>query len=193
MQAVAWIATLFVPALSILLHELGHFAVQALFGYEGNRITYAATTSSGLPSGINPGVADGLSFAAGSLVSLLLVAGAYWWIQRRRANHVAYGILMFACIRALVGLATQIGNVGVVRASLGFGELRYLSRTLGVSGPLETILSWLEFAIPFVAFTYAVRRHPLPRAGRAYPLVFALLVVGLVLWLGVIGSRVLPS
>lgn len=68
-----FLAALAVPAVSVVLHELGHYLSHAAFGYEINHFAYSGVISGDPPNGVDPEFASGLSFAAGATVSLLHV------------------------------------------------------------------------------------------------------------------------
>lgn len=184
---------LVVPAVSILLHEFGHYVAHATFGYEVNRLTFASVISGDPPDGVDPVFADGISFGAGGVMSLALVGLAVGWVAMRGPGAVPIALILFHGIRSIVTLAMEIGNRGPWDALLrGFGELRYGVRAFGGPVPLEALASWIEFAVPWVAAVYLWKR--LPASDRLWPplIAFGGLIAGIVLWIAWVGPRVLP-
>lgn len=81
------------------------------------------------PAGVDPVFADGLSFAAGASVSMALVGLALLSLTMLGPNPVILPLVMFECIRGLVGFGQQIGNFGAGHTfGAGFGELRHAGR-----------------------------------------------------------------
>lgn len=191
---VAFAVAIVVPAASILLHELGHFAAHAAFGYETNRLTFASVRAGDPPAGVDPVFADGLAFAAGASVSMALVGFALLSLTVLGPNPVVLPLVMFECVRGLVGLVQQTVNAGAGHTlGAGFGELRHAVRAFGGPGGAEIALSWIELGVPLLALVFVIRRTPPGKRVRASIVVFAGLVIGLVLWIGVVGPRLLPA
>lgn len=183
-----------VPAAAIVLHELGHFTVHAAFGYEVNRLTYQSVRSGGAPAGVDPVLADGLSFAAGTGVSLVLAGLAVWWVAARGPHPVALAVAVFESVRALLGLVGRVAGAGVAETLTGgFGELRYAVRGLGGPGAAETVVSWVELAIPLAALVFVLRRYPVGARLAPTAAATAGVALGVALWMGVLGPVLLPG
>ena len=183
---------LLVPAGAILIHELGHFGAHALFGYELNRLTYDGVVAGAAPAGVDSVLADGISFGAGSALSLLLLGVGVLSIWRWGANPLGLGLILFECLRAAIGFSGAVAQSGWPAVAGRFGELRYVVTAL--DGPLAAAaaVAWLEIALPYAALVYALRRQP--RGSRRFALAgtAAGIVGGLVLWLGLVGPLLLP-
>lgn len=191
---VAFAVAIVVPAAAILLHELGHFAAHAAFGYETNKLTFASVRAGDPPAGVDPVLAEGLSFAAGASVSMALVGLALLSLTLLGPNPVVLPLVMFECIRGLVGFGQQIGNFGAGHTfGEGFGELRHAVRAFGGPGAAEIALSWIELGVPLLALAFVIRRTPRGARVRTSIVVFAGIVGGLALWIGVVGPRLLPA
>lgn len=183
-----------VPAAAIVLHELGHFTAHAAFGYEVNRLTYQSVRTGEAPAGVDAALADGLSFVAGTGVSLVLVGLAVWWVAARGPHPLALAVAVFESVRALLGLVERVAGAGVAETLTGgFGELRYAVRGLGGPGAAEAVVSWVELAIPLAALVFVLRRYP--AGARLAPTAAAAagVVLGVALWMGVLGPLLLPG
>ena len=127
-------------------------------------------------------------------MSFALVASALAWTIARGPSVIAIAVVLFECLRAAISLTTQVATLGASSAFFtGFGELRYGVRALGGPHIAEVVTSWVEFLIPWVVLSFLISRRPVGE--RLWPAfaVTALLLLGLVLWLGWLGPRVLPS
>lgn len=191
---VAFAVAIVVPAASILLHEIGHFAAHAAFGYETNQLTFSSVRAGDPPAGVDPVFADGLSFAAGASMSMALVGFALLSLTMLGPNPVVLPLVMVECIRGLMSLGQQIVNFGVGHTlGVGFGELRYAVRAIGGPAAAEIALSWIELGVPLLALAFVIRRTPRGARVRTSIVVFAGLVGGLTLWIGIVGPRLLPA
>jgi hypothetical protein len=185
---------LLVPAFSILFHEMGHWGAHAAFGFETNRISYGGVSVGSPPTGVNAQLADGLSFAAGTGMSFLLMTGGVLSVVIVGANPVGLGLVLFECVRAVLSFVMGIGAAGWVGVLGGkFGELRYLVSAFDGPSALRVSVAWIELVIPFVALGFVLRRFD--PGQKLFPCSVAIvgLVVGLILWLGVVGPLVLPE
>lgn len=191
--AAAFGAALLVPAGAILLHELGHFAAHAAFGYEINRLTFASVTSGSPPPTVDPEFAQNLSFSAGASVSLLLAVGALGASVIIGPHPVVLATVMAEAVRAVATLVRHIVRFGPARtASGGFGEIRYANRALDGPGALDLALSAVEFAVPLLAVYFVWRQLRAGERARVPAAVFAGVLAGASLWLFVVGPAVLP-
>jgi hypothetical protein len=185
--------SLLTPGAAIVLHELGHFSAHAAFGYEQNRLSYGSVAVGAPPAGVDPELADGLSFAAGTGVSLLLLGLGFLSIVLVGPNPIGFSVILFECVRAALSFV-----VGIVGAGLGgalggaFGELRYLAAGLGAPPAIGVALAWLELVVPFTALAFALRRYAPGMRVPAVIATFAGVMAGIALWLVVVGPRLLP-
>lgn len=177
-----------VPPVAIVAHELGHHTAHTAFGYTQRSLSYDGASGTP-PAGANFGLVDGVSFAAGTMVSLALVAAAAW---RRVPSALALAVVVFECLRTAIGLATAVGAKGVAALLGGAGELRYLARAFDWPPVAGVLLSFVELAVPIVVATVVIRR--LPPVGRVATVAVALVgsAIGLVAWLSVLGPLLLP-
>lgn len=182
-----------VPAVAMLLHELGHFTAHAAFGYEVNRLTYASVLSGDPPPGVDHAFADGLSFAAGATVSLLLVGLAVGASMLLGPHPLILAVVLFEVVRGLLGLVLRVASAGLADTFAGgFGELRHLGRAFGAPGVVGMALSWIEIGIPVAALWVILRRLPSPERAWWPLAAFLGLLSGLALWVLAIGPWLLP-
>jgi hypothetical protein len=184
------IAPAILVPLSILLHELGHFAVARALGFDNAKLHYSA-----VDPGPNPGAPAWMSGAvglAGPIVTIALVALAIIAHGRRRDSVWPFALAIAAASRFAVGLPYSIVNLvmrfqGHRLSPPAFDEYK-AATALGWSGDL---LLAITSAIPLAVLVWL--GLTLPR-GRRILFFGALLLgtaVGWYLWMGLLGPRLL--
>lgn len=188
-RVAVFLAALSVPPVAIVAHELGHHTAHTVFGYSQPSLSYDGASVGPPPAGANVRLVDGVSFAAGTMVSLVIVAAVAW---RRVPWVLALAVVVFECMRAVLGLASAVAEKGAAALLGGAGELRYLARA--VDGPpiAGVVLQFVELAIPIAVATVVIRR--VPHAGRRATVGIAVVgsALGLAAWLTVLGPLLLP-
>lgn len=181
--------TLIVPSAPIVLHELGHHLSHAAFGYETYSISYDGAAAGAPPTTVPAQLADGVSFAAGTLVSLALVLLAAW---ARLPTALAIALVAFELVRATIGVAMAVADRGLAVLWGGTGELRYLAKAFAWPPPAGALLGLLELAVPLLVAMVVWRRLPPDR--RLWQMLTAVggSLLGLGLWLNIVGPVVLP-
>lgn len=191
---VYFVIALFIPVLSILFHEMGHWWAHAAFGYETNQLWYLGVSVGSPPPGVDARLADGLSFAAGAGMSLLLLGLGVLTVVVIGANPLGLGLVLIECVRVAGSFVAGIGNAGLGGVLAGrFGELRYLAAAYDGPAVVGVSLAWLELLLPFAALGFVLRRIDPGRRLLPSAVVLAGLVVGMVVWLAVVGPRLLPE
>ena len=180
---------LLVPAIAIVLHELGHYLSHLAFGYSNVSLSFSEVSIGPAPSDVNARLADGVSFAAGTAISLSLALVA---LSKRIPSALAAALAGFELLRAGLGVGIGISSKGVRALWGGVGELRYLATAFEWPSTAGALLGFLEIGVPVVAVSLLVRRLPTGQRMRVVAPAVAGSIVGLALWLLVIGPVLLP-
>jgi len=178
-----------VPPIAVLLHELGHFLSHIAFGYTNVSLSFDAVSTGAAPSGVNARLADGVSFAAGTAVSLFLAVAA---LSRRVPSALAASLGSFEVLRAGIGLGVAVSGKGMRALWGGFGELRYLASAFEWPTAVGALLGLFELGVPIFVFATLLRRAPRGHRMRVAAPALAGSIAGLALWLTVVGPALLP-
>lgn len=183
-----------IPAVAIVLHEMGHFAAHAAFGFETNRLGFASVIVGAPPPGVDPRLINAISTAAGGLVSLLLLGAAVLSVFAFGPNPLALGITIFETIRVVLGFTLSLKGAGLRHTFTdGFGELRQLSALFGDPIAMASVTSFVELILPFVALSLIMRRFPQRRRSNSLAAVFLGVLGGLSTWIFWLGPLLLPG
>jgi len=180
---------LLVPALAVVLHELGHYLSHVAFGYSNVSLSFSEVSIGAAPSGINPRVADGVSFAAGTAISLSLTLVA---LCRRVSSALAAALVGFELLRASMGAGFAVAGKGFRALWGGVGELRYVATAFEWPSTVGALFGLIELGVPLVVAAVLVRRVP---TGQRLRVIFPAVsgsIAGLALWLLVVGPVLLP-
>ena len=195
--ASAFLVALAIAPVATVLHEFGHYGSQFVLGYQDVPfISYDSTTMGTAPDDPS-GVIDGLTSAAGPLVSLLLVAMAMAIARTGGPAPLALGIVAMDSLRvtaALVFNGVLAGDSPLAGLSDGFSELAVLPYHLGALWA-AVLVSVIDLALPLAAavvVSRSLRGRGVSAVGARLLLAFAGAITGLALWLGVVGPAVLP-
>lgn len=180
---------LLVPALAIVLHELGHFLCHVAFGYPDVSLSFSEVSVGAAPSGVNAKLADGVSFAAGTAISLALALVA---LLRRVPSALGAALGSFEVLRAGIGLGIAVESKGIRALWGGFGELRYLASALEWPTAVGALFGFIELGVPLFVLVTLLRRAPRERRMRVAAPAVGGSIVGLALWLTVVGPALLP-
>ena len=190
------VALAMAPA-AIVLHELGHYGSQLVLGYQDVPfISYDSTTMGTAPDDPRH-LIDGLTSAAGPVVSLLLVLLGVAVARGGGPVPLALALVVADWVRVLGSLlfnGVLAGDSPIDGLSDGFSELSILPYHLDVMWA-AVLVSVIDLALPFVAAALvyrALRRRGVPLLGTKFLLAFVSVIAGYTLWLGVLGPVVLP-
>ena len=188
-RVAVFLTALSVPPVAIVAHELGHLTAHTAFGYTQRSLSYDGASVGAPPAGANVRLVDGVSFAAGTTVSLVLVAAVAW---RRVPWVLALAVVVFEGMRAALGLASAVAEKGAAALFGGAGELRYLARAFDGPPIAGVVLEFVELAIPIAVATVVIRR--LSPVGRLATVGLAVVgcAIGLAAWLTLLGPLLLP-
>ena len=181
----------------IVLHEFGHYASQFPLGYQDVPLMSYDSTAMGTAPDDPSGVIDGLTSAAGPVISLLLVLLGVVIARRGGPVSLALTLVVGDWIRVLGALffnGILAGDSPVDGLSDGFSELAVLPYHLGSMWG-AVLVSVIDLVLPFIAaaFVYrALRRRGVRLLGAKFPFALASMIAGYALWLGVLGPVVLP-
>ena len=168
----------------IVLHELGHYAAGACLGL-GGTFHYAGVNMA-IPEERLTRSADFIHASAGPLVNAALaVSGLLWLYRLRRDRRDAPPVLKDWLATTLVLCAGRWTGLAPTR----LGDEKHLSQIFGV--PVWVFPTVLGLFALF-AFTLMFRLHP--RGRRLFPFLAAGAggMIGLLLWLKLLGPFVLP-
>ena len=183
-------AALLAAPLAIVLHELGHFTLAKAFGFP-NVSFHFSSVSDGADAAGYPLWQQGLKALAGPAVTLALVLGFTAAARRYGPGPLTVGPAFAAGVRAFIlgGAYLLVRVLHPERVAQGnFDELN-AARRLGLSADLVMAVSVLTIV---AAWIYLVRLLPKAIRLRALGVTAAGTVVGVVLWVSVIGPIVLP-
>jgi hypothetical protein len=181
-----------VPALAILVHELGHFAAMHAMGFQGVRLSFWSVAVEGPPVAGNLRTADAIAGGAGGLASLGLVAAAALSVALFRANPWALAVCLWESTRAVLGLGSRIVLHGLSFAAVpGAGHLQAFARLAGDSAPLGAVLDAVEILLTLLALAFVASRLGWLRA-QILAASAAGVAFGVWLWLAWVGPALLP-
>jgi hypothetical protein len=177
---------------TVVLHELGHYLVGAVFGFPGLVLRYGSVGSAAAEHGF-PLWQLGLQAAAGPLVTILVTLLCCFHVAWRGPHIVAVATGLVAPIRFLIGVvylgyAVLIWLRGGRMEGTNFDEYN-VARASGI--PLELLLG-LEVLFMVGAWWYLGARIERRERWVALLSVGVGMVLGLLLWLSVLGPRLLP-
>ena len=175
---------LFTPV-AILLHECGHYMTAAALGLAPHlHFAYTTTNYPGTPYTI------GLVTAGGPTATALIVIVGFFWLWHLRHDRLQAPVTpteWFATFLVLCAARWLRGSIGGLH-----GEPNDEARLSASMGFPQWLLPYLLIPVALAALIAAVRLHP--RGSRLAPFGSAVLGIcfGVVLWLKVIGPRLLP-
>ena len=198
LTTLTWLATAALTAiLGVVLHELGHFLMALLMGFDGLSFHYewVSYANEDLITGrIMAGdLAGAVGFyplwqivlvsAAGPLTTLVLQAGGLLALLRRPGPFFA-SLALTANLRAIPLLISTLLQPGFTGA-----DEDLIGHVLG----LPPALLALPGALLFVGGSWVILRR-LPKGGRLIPAVMMILgaFAGLIVYLGFLGPSLLP-
>lgn len=170
----------------VILHECGHYLTALALGFSPH-IHFARTTVS---SADTP-AANFLVTAAGPGVNALLILAGLIWLWYLRHNRQQEPATMIDWVASMPALYAARWLLGLHRPSAYPGS--YDEATLSIMAGLPRWgLPYFLGAVALVMFAWVIRLHPPGR--RLFPFCAAAAgcYLGLVLWLKVLGPRVLP-
>ena len=167
--AAIFLVGLAVAPAAIVLHELGHYGSQIALGYQDVPfVSYASTTMGTAPDDPS-GVIDGLTSAAGPVVSLLLVGVGVAIALGGGPAPLALALVTTDVLRVVASLVFNgllAGDSPLDGLSDGFSELSVIPYHLGSMGGAVAV-SLVDLAAPLVAA--AVVYRALRRRGVRVP------------------------
>lgn len=168
--------TLFIPAISIMLHEVGHYIFGLFYGFTDSKIYFAMTLYAPRSIDITLEMSGILAFG-GPLSSIIQVLMAFLLIHKGSNNPLLYGFVIFPQTQVLRNLT----NI-TMSEEYRFGSVL----------PMPDYTPWiLSLAIFILAITFmviiSIRRRKLIQLGLIIPV----LIVGFILWIRVIGPIVM--
>lgn len=173
---------------TILLHELGHYLADKAFGFPNVVLHYGSTSNGAAEAGF-PLWQQGISAAAGPLTTIAILLLCCYIVARYGPHPVAVATGLVAPIRMfIIGVLFIMARMKNANMSGNFDELN-ASRAGGVS------VDWLiaiELLALVAAWWYLASR--IPRRERMLALLSCMagMIVGLVLWIGLLGRVLLP-
>tara|TARA_R110002096_G_scaffold105923_7_gene233083 strand:- start:2653 stop:3354 length:702 start_codon:yes stop_codon:yes gene_type:complete len=171
------------PPILILLHECVHCFAAMVLGFDPI-LTYAETLI--LPPQIVDPTNLAIITASGPLVELVLALWAIWWLSSNRRNQNAnlrYSTWVFSAF-ALSGLRwCKVVFDGI------HSDEAWLSTFLGLD---HHLLPFTFLPLSFVAAFSLFRFHREHRTLRPFGVGFGLSIVSGMLWLGLLGPKLLP-
>ena len=192
-----FLVALAVAPATIVLHEFGHYASQFALGYQDVPPMSYDSTTMGIAPDDPSGLIDGLTSAAGPLVSLLLVLLGVAVARGGGPVPLALALIVADWIRVLGSLffnGVLAGDSPVEGLSDGFSELAIIPYHMGSMWG-AVLVSVVDLVLPFVAaaFVYrALRRRGVSLVGAKFLFAFVSMIAGWALWIGVLGPVVLP-
>ena len=183
------VAVLAAP-LAIVLHELGHFTLAKAFGFPDVSFHFSSVNDGAEGAGY-PLWQQGIKGLAGPAVTLALVLGFTVAARRYGPGPFTVAPAFAAGVRAVIlgGAYLLVRTLHPERAAQGnFDELN-AARRLGLSTDLVMAVSVLSIV---AAWAYLFRLLPKPIRWKALGATAAGTVVGVVLWVSIIGPIVLP-
>jgi hypothetical protein len=181
-----------IAPVTVLLHELGHFAAGAVFGFPELVLRYGSVDSAAAEQGF-PLWQQGIQASSGPLVTLSLTLLCCFYVARRGPHMLAVTTGLVAPVRFLIGgvyfgYAAYVWLLGGRMEGSNFDEYN-VARASGI--PLEVLLA-IEVMFMLGAWWYLASRTERRERWSALFAVGTGMVVGLLLWLGSIGPRLLP-
>ena len=168
----------------VIVHECGHYLAALAFGFRPH-IHFAMTTVS--PAEIPLARANPFMVAAGPGANALLILAGLIWLWHLRHNRPQEPATMIDWVATMPILYAARWLYNLWRPSPYDEEM--LSVMTGLPG---WGLPYFLGAVALVIIAWAIRLHP--RGSRLFPFCAAAagFYLGVVLWLNVLGPRVLP-
>jgi len=201
--AATWIgASVIAVPLGVLLHELGHFLAYWAFGFQGVALHFASSTHtvertlwqliySGkveAAAALLPLWKVGLATTAGILMTYVVTIGCCVFAARKSPYPLVIALGIFSPVRFLSGLPTIAWILSGKRINAGTDEAHLAVLTgiplllLNFAGLLVVVLSWI----------WLLRRIPKDHRWISVGSLVLGLAVGIFLYFGVLGPRLLP-
>ena len=188
-RATEWFASAIVAApLTILTHELGHFLAGLAFNHPRVVLHYGSVTSDAAKAGCPPWQLA-IVAAAGPLVTFATVLLCCYLAARYRPHPLIVAVGLFAPLKFSVGLVfIYYWLSGVRNSAPNFDEFN-VAKQLGIS-PLIPII--IAVAVLVGGWFWLVRS--ISKGQRTLALATSIVgaVVGLALYGGLVGPRLLP-
>ena len=185
----AGVAALAAP-LAIVLHELGHFVFAKGFGFPDVSFHFSSVNDGAEDAGY-PLWQQGIKGLAGPAVTIALVVGFTVAARRYGPGPLTVAPAFAAGVRAVIlgGAYLLVRVLHPERVSQGnFDELN-AARRLGL--PTDLVMAVSVLAV-VAAWIYLVRLLPKTIRWKALGATAAGTIVGVVLWVSIIGPVVLP-
>jgi hypothetical protein len=185
----AW-SVLFTP-LTIVLHEVGHYAAALVTGFPKPVLHYSWTDPGKLPA--NSASTDGVIALAGPAVSLILAFFACVWILWRAPVRWAFALALCAVSRFVVAVPYTLINIAVrlIGGSLrppAFDEYK-AGTALGLSG--DALLASTTIVLVGV-LVFVGRKLPRGERSIAWPGLVIGTILGWACWMLLLGPVLLP-
>jgi hypothetical protein len=201
--AATWIgaAVIAVP-LGVLLHELGHFLAYWAFGFQGVALHYASSThaveqrlwqliysgNAARAASLLPLWKVGLATTAGILATYLVTIGCCIFAARKSPHPLVIALGIFAPVRFLSGISTIV-TVLSGKPVLAQTDEAHLAILTGI--PL-LLLNFAGLLVLLLAWIWLLRRIPKDHKWISRASLVAGLALGMFLYFGVLGPRLLP-
>ena len=195
--AAVFLVAVAVAPVATVLHELGHYTAHLALGYQDVPFISYDSSATGTAPDDPRGIIDGLSSAAGPVVSLLLVWVGVVVARRGGPAPLALGLVAVDCFRVVGSLMVNgilEGDSPLDGLGDGFSELSVIPYHLDAMWA-AVLVSLVDLALPLAAAVVVYRvlqRRGVRTVGATFGLAFAGVVAGMVLWLGALGPVVLP-
>lgn len=188
--ALAGWGALLAPA-GIVLHELGHLIVGKALGYPARM--NVGSVSGGPSLGSAPDMAVAWQASAGPIITIVLMAIAAWGLLRRPGSRWPYALAITAPLRFIVGATYLFWVVHAWAEGTAFqGTPNFDEYNAALAIGIAPVLLVSVQIIALVAYWIWVVRRARP-VGRIASVVTVLAgaVVGIALWMALIGPTVL--
>jgi hypothetical protein len=179
------------PAVVVVVHELGHLVAASMLGFDVHGLWFAGVHADQGSSMVR--FADRLVLAAGGIASWLMIAAGIGSILTLGPNVAGFGIILLECARVSVAFAFGV-LTGDWQATVAgyYGHIAPLAALFGEPPPLAAVLVLLETAVPFVALAFVLRRYPALKQPRRVFMTVLSLLIGTLTWFFAVGPALLP-
>ena len=189
LRATLWLASAMIAApLTILTHELGHFLAGLAFNHPGVVMHYGSVTSDAANASY-PSWQVAVEAAAGPFVTCATVILCCYFAARYRPHPFVVAVGLFAPLKFSVGLVfIYYWVLGVRNSSPNFDEFNVATQA-GISPFIPIVIGVLVLV---GGWLWLVRS--IPRGSRICAIATSIVgaSIGLALYAGVIGPRLLP-